>query len=231
MKNSNSRSGWLAAVTATAIAISPLHGLIMIFEEGSNPSNPNSDLDIGTDIFLEVTDLGAGMAAFEISRGNTFEGFLRNIYFEDVTLPGPQIIGVSFDPVQSSADVMFDDPSNPSDPPGIQGFSTSYSFDADPGNNPGHGVDPGDSAYFKVTYSNSFADLVDGLADGDIRVALHAQGLATTQNPNADESDSYINLPPGVGPIPEPSVLVLLALGFLLPMRRNRPLSSPTGFA
>jgi len=197
----------LLAIAFIAVAL-PAHSLTLSFVRITD----NSDIDIAPDISLEVTDLGAQMALFEISRGDTLEGFLRNIYFEG---PDTTVIGASFDPVNSSANVAFSDPSDPAHPPGIAGFVTAYSFDADSPNPPSKSIGPDQTGAFKVNYAGSYEDFETALTGGVVRVAVHGQGL------HAGESDSFVTVS-SVNPLPEPSTFILVALGSLLPLRRRR---------
>lgn len=188
-----------------------VHALTLGFERVTD----NAFEDIAPDIILTVTDLGAGMAQFELSRGDTFLGFLRNVYFEDVD---DHVIGASFDPVASSASVAFSDPSNPDQPPGVAGFVTKYSFDADIPNAHGNSIGPNEVGAFMVNYVGNYDDLEQSILDGQTRVAVHAQGLDI----HANESDSFINLPTGVDPLPEPATWLLTMLGFLGLLKRHR---------
>ncbi|MBK1825843.1 hypothetical protein [Haloferula rosea] len=207
----NSPLGPAARSLIALIAISlPAQALTLFFVRVTD----NADDDIAGDIALEVTDLGAQMALFELSRGDTFAGFLRNVYFEG---PDTTVLGASFDPVHSSANVMFDDPSDPAHPPGIAGFVTAYSFDADSPNPPSHSVGPDQTGAFQVNYAGSYDDFETAIVEGTVRVAVHAQGLDDAAN----ESDSFVSVVP-VDPLPEPSVAIFLVLGSLLPLRRRR---------
>ena len=158
MRSPLSPMKWLGAFGALAMCVTPAHALlVMSFTRITSKATDN----IEGDITLTVTDLGSNMAGIEITRGNTFVGFLRNIYFEDVD---DNTIGASFDPVASSSGLMFSDPSDPANPPGIAGFVTKYSFDAESPQPTTKSIGPGETGAYKVDYTGSTKHLCSGRA-------------------------------------------------------------------
>ncbi|BCX50386.1 hypothetical protein HAHE_42940 [Haloferula helveola] len=178
----------------------------------------NASDDVSNDIFLEVTDLGSGMALFELSRGDTYEGLIGEVYFQT---EGTNIIGVEFDPVFSAANVVYtsgaspaDPPaSNTNDPPDPATFITSYSFDS----HNSEAIQPeADLEYggFKATYSGTYDDLETALFNGEVKLAVHVRGIGS-------QSDTFITGIPTTT-IPEPSVALLTAMGSFFLLRRRR---------
>ena len=182
----------------------------LIFERVTD----NGATDISSDLYLEVTDLGGGEALFQLTRGDVYDGFLRNIYFQDT---GGQFTTIRFEESFSSPSVSMGSGSSPANPPGLRPFETDWAFDADTPRPSHRSIGPGETGGFIATYSGTYDDVYFGLIDGSIRVAVHAQGLEDGQ------SDTFVAISQAF-PIPEPSSVMLLGFGglFLLTRRSRR---------
>lgn len=112
---------------------------------------------------------------------------------------------------------------NPGDLPGGNGLGDP--FDVTPGllgdaqGNPSKGIDAfGELLTIRIAFQGgkSFADILDGLMDGSLRVGLHVRSIGADE-----ESDGFINEPPLI--VPMPTTAALASLGLLgMGVRRRR---------
>lgn len=197
-----SPAGLSLALTLLLMASTVSQAAIVAFKRYTS----NSEIDISSDVTLVVTDLGDGVAQFEIERGETYDGFIRNVYFEDQS----GLLGtITFEKDFSSSNVKMLEGSAPARPPGISDFTTVASFSAAKPAPPKNSIGKGDSGTFLVEYSGTFEELEAALFSGEIRVAVHMQGLVN------GESDTLAT-------IPEPSSLLLMIAGGAVFLRRSR---------
>ena len=168
----------------------------------------NSAVDISDDLTLEVMNGGPSTVQFSFSKGNMYDGFITQIYFED---SNGLLSSIGFSAGLSTPEVVYDSPATPGHPPGVNPFDTDFSFD--PNNpQPKNGISAGEIGTFIGTFESpaDFDDLKDAIEEGEFRVALHAQGLLN------DESDSFVT-----ELIPEPGVSILSAVAFLILLTRR----------
>lgn len=181
--------------------------------------NNAGDCSIGqAQLAVDVTDLGGGQVLFSFSNAGPGLSSITDVYFDDGTLLGiaglidadDNVLGPFGDP-----GVDFSQDASPPDLPGgnLVGFVTTAGFlaDSDP---PAqlNGVNPLETlgVVFNLQFGGTFADIVDELTTGALRVGIHVQGYAT------GGSESFVNLP-----IPEPGTALLLSLGLgILGLRR-----------
>ncbi len=161
-------------------------------------------------IYTEVLDLGGGLVGFNFY--NTGSSALTDVYARD--LRGL----LTFDSIEESAGVAFSLYANPSDPPGINGFTLGFSADSDPPVAP-NGVSLGENLLLKF-----FADYgltLLALNKGDLSWAGHAQDLPDGR------SVTIVNDPPPAE-VPEPAVLSMFGLGLLwiVKMAKERRLAT-----
>lgn len=161
------------------------------------------------------------------SEGSVFVGFLiknpgpgqstiTSVYFDDGTILGlAQIID---DPENG---VDFDQPVTPPNLPGGEeldpAFEATQAFSV--GNEPGvaNGVDVGEelTLVFELLPGLTFEDTVQALLDGTLRIGLHVQNFP------GGGSESFVNLPPEVVPLPASAGLAMLGLGAVATRRRR----------
>jgi hypothetical protein len=138
---------------------------------------------------------------------------ITDIYFDDGTLLGIASID------NADPGVAFSEGANPKNLPAANNVSPpfeaikEFNSDADPppGGPNGNGVNPGESVaiIFDLMGGGVVQDILDELADGRLRIGLHAQSFGD------GESESFVN-------VPEPATLGLLSLGALGLLRRRR---------
>lgn len=171
----------------------------------------NSSLDISGDLSLEVTDGGMSTVLFTFSKTGMSDGFITQVYFEDSL---SLLTSINFSAMLSTGLVAYHSPATPANPPGVKPFITAFSF-APNNPQPTNGISTGEQGVFIGNLANpaTLTDLTEAIENGDLRVALHAQGLLN------DESDSF-----AVVAAPEPSASLLGGIALLILLtRRARP--------
>ena len=158
-------------------------------------NNNPGDAAIGeAQLFVEVSDPGGDQVLFTFYNVGTEDSSIADVYFDDGSLLGIASID------DSHPGVSFSQGANPADLPGGNGISPpfevteGFSADSDPPAQP-NGVNPGEwlGILFDLQDGKTFADVLDDLATGALRIGIHVQGFAS------GGSESFINHPPGAG--------------------------------
>jgi len=182
--------------------------------------NLAGDCAIGeAQLSVDVTDLGGGQVLFLFSNAGPSSSSITDVYFDDGTLLGiAGLIDADDDALGAFGDsgVDFSPGASPPDLPGGNtiGFEVTAGFlaDSDAPAQPS-GVNPLESLgiVFDLQGGGTFADIVDELTSGELRIGIHVQGFAT------GGSESFVNVP-----VPEPGSALLLAIGLSgLALRRR----------
>lgn len=178
-----------------------------------NITNNNAgDAAIGeAQLFVELFDLGT-QVNFAFTNIGPEASSITDVYYDNGSLLGIASIDNSDPGVQFSQDA------NPPDLPGgetvVPPFEVTTGFLADSDEPPPiNGVNPGEhlGILFNLVGGGTFADVVDELASGELRIGIHVQGFAS------GGSESFINNGivdgDGNGVIPAPGALVLCSIG------------------
>lgn len=208
------RIGLLAALWL--LVASPASALSLGFECLTN--SIAGDCAIGeAQLSVDVTDLGGGQVGFTFQNAGPDASKISEIYFDDGTL-----LGIAS--VIDGPGVDFEQGANPPDLPGGQNasppFNVTAGFLAQSQPSPSqNGVGPGEwvTIVYDLQGGGTFADIVDDLTNGDLRIGLHV--IAYTSG----GSESFINVP-----VPEPGTAVLVAGGLALLALRRRAAAGAT---
>jgi hypothetical protein len=175
------------------------------FGFGCITNNSATDCGIGeAQLAVEVTDAGGGQVRFKFtnSTGGAASS-ITDVYFDDGAL-------LDLATLENGSGVAFSEDASPPDLPGgedaVPPFNVTSGFLADSDNPPPtNGVNPGEmlGVVFTLQGGQTFADVLDDLASGALRIGIHVQAF------QSGGSESFINDPDPV--VPEPSGLVLLA--------------------
>ncbi len=165
-------------------------------------------------LFVELFDPGPGQINFTFSNIGPAASSITDVYFDDGVLLGIATI------INTPGLVEFSQLASPPDLPGgnlvVPPFATTLGFsaDSDPPVQP-LGVNPGEflAIIFNLQSGAVFADVVNNLASGALRIGIHVQGFAN------GGSESFVNNGivdgdgNGDGKIPAPGALVLVGIG------------------
>lgn len=173
----------------------------------------NSVADASAQLSVDITDGGDGaLLDFTVSAGPNPGANIAEIYFDDgppVLFDPPPVvvsqIGASFEVGNNSPGEL---PSaNNATPP----FNTTSGLEAEADGNNATGVTVGDTLILKLIYAGAadFNSVLAALDSGAFRIGLHVRSLLNGQ------SDSFVNTPPQVVPVPAAAWLFLTALGGL----------------
>lgn len=177
------------------------------FEGITNNSTTNTLIG-ETQLSFTLSESG-GRAVFTFNNSGSAASSVTDIYFDD---PMPAILASIFS-ISNSTGVSFSEGASPGDLPGgndpLYSFSADFSADSDSPAQP-NGVNPGEYVAISFDLLSGFTvqHVAAQLDSGDLRVGIHVQGFAN------GGSESFINNPGGPSTaIPEPSVLLLFAIG------------------
>ncbi len=182
-------------------------------------NNNPGDAAIGVaQLRVEVTQPESGYAYFEFRNLGPEDSSITDVYWDNGSLMMFYSLVDADDGVGGDLGVDFSFGGSPRDLPdgnnAVPPFNTTEDFlaDSDAPVRP-TGVDPGEwlGAYYTIDPGASFADVLDELTTGQLRIGLRMQGYASLG------SESFIN-----NPLPEPATMTLLSLGGLALLRRRK---------
>ena len=169
-------------------------------------NNPADAATGEAQLFVEIFDLGGGQVNFAFTNTGPAASSITDVYFDDGSLLGIASI------INTPGLVEFSQLASPPDLPGgnlaVPPFVTTLGFsaDSDPPVQP-LGVNPGENLgiIFNLQPGGTFADVVDELGSGGLRIGIHVQGFSS------GGSESFINDPATA--IPAPGALLLGGIG------------------
>jgi hypothetical protein len=214
---SGSLAALLLALGTTAPASAASYGFDCI------SGNRASDCAIGeAQLRMDVTDAGSGKIAFTFTNVGTGASSITDIYWDD-----NKLFASIFAITNTPGLVEFSKGASPGNLPSANSASPKFEVtkgllvDSDSPVQP-RGVNPGESLVVTLALisGKSLSDVLSDLADGDLRVGLHVQGMGRDKC----GSESFVILPGQTPPIPEPGSFGLVSLGMLglAALRRSR---------
>jgi len=195
------------------VEAAPTYSFTHIVEAGDGPVQL-ADGAIGeAQLFVELFDLTT-QVNFVFTNTGPDASSITDVYFDNGSLLGIASI------INTPTLVEFSQLASPPDLPGgnlvVPPFTVTMGFsaDSDPPAQP-LGVNPGESLgiIFDLEAGGTFADVVDELASGELRIGIHVQGYAS------GGSEAFVNN--GIvdgngdpnGKIPAPGALLLCSIG------------------
>ena len=197
------RARLLAPVGAALLALATASPAFAI-GFGCISNNNAGDCAAGAaQLSFDVTDAGGGLVLFTFNNAGPAASSIAQVYFDDGVLQ-------TLDSIVNPAGVAFSAGANPANLPAGNNASPPFvaTFSAGADNPaPTNGVNPGESVgiRFSLQPGASFADVLDALDNGSLRVGIHVQAFAS------GGSESFVNVP-----VPEPGALALLGVAAAL---------------
>lgn len=207
----------LALATAVLLSGGAAHAIGFSCITGNNATQ----CGIGEAQFsATLADLGAGKVSITFANSGPTASFIAQVYIDDDASAFASIASITNGPGTD-----FETGGSPPNLPGgntvVPAFSATSRAAADHPGTGEDGADPGESFSLNLSLKAgvTFAAVQSALDGGTIRLGIHGQGLGAGTG-GLGGSEAFVN---GGGPaVPEPSAMLLFAVGALVVARRVR---------
>jgi hypothetical protein len=195
----------LLCIVNTSVVKADMFGFYNI----TNNGNP----DLSSQLSVNVTAGSSGQVLFTFYNNIGIQSSICDIYFDDNS-------GVLSDvtSINNSSGVSFSENANPHNLPGGEPYDFYANFSADSDHPVEHnGVDSASEnvgLLFSLKNNKNFSDVIAAINAGNLRIGLHIQAIQSSNCCNGGGSDSYINKPGNV--VPVPGALMLGMLGMMV---------------
>lgn len=197
------RSAWLVPTIVLLLGVTPAGATTIGFD--CLTGNLAGDCAIGeAQLTVEISDLGGDSVRFHFRNAGPAASSISEVYFDDGSL-------LALSNVINGPGVDFVPDANPPNLPGganaIPPFQVTEGFLAESTPSPVmNGVGPSEWVMidFELQAGRTFADVIDDLTTGELRIGVHVIGFAS------GGSESLVNVP-----VPEPGTGLLLGVGLL----------------
>ena len=198
----------LILLSAAMLIGSFAHATTVSFYCISNNSATNCATG-ATQLSVDVLNIGPGQVQFNFYNSGFANSSIADVYFDDGSLLGIASLIDADDGTGGDSGVDFSLGASPGNLPSANNASppfqttSGFSADADPPVQP-LGVNPGEwlGIIFDLQGTQSYADVIAELTNGDLRIGLHVQGFGD------GGSESFVN-----NPVPVPAAVWLFGSG------------------
>jgi hypothetical protein len=177
----------------------------------------NSAVNPADQFSCVVSDFAPGVVSFRFTNNVGIASSISEVYYDD----GPMLGIASL--VQQGCSFT-GGAANPGDLPGGQNltppFHATQEFSADAQGSPSLGIDTSDDFLemrFNLINNKTFADIVSALNTGELRVGMHVRAIG-----EGASSDSFVNTPLVIAPLPSAAWLGVGGLGIAGILRVSR---------
>jgi len=212
-----------AAVAALSLCCAAASGATLSFggvSKNNDDDTASGEQQLTVDVFSPTsggeTRGTPNLVSFLFTNSGSVQSTITNIFFDDGTL-----LGIS--QINNGEGVNFERGSKPGDLPGGEDLDPPFEATVDfniSSSTPqliANGIDPGESLeiVFELINDKTFDDTIQALITGELRIGLHVRNF-----PDGG-SESFVNLPPQIIPLPSAAGLAMAGLVALGARRRR----------